>query len=43
MKENKLIQMTELEKRVRSCTFSHDGKSLACGLTDGSFVVLSTA
>lgn len=34
--------MTKLEKRIRSCSFSADGKSLACGLSDGRLVIVNT-
>ena len=40
MKDNSLSKITELEHRIRSCTFSMDGQSLACGLSDGTLVVL---
>ncbi len=42
LKENKLIKITELEKQIRSCSFSKDESSLACGLIDGTLVVLKT-
>jgi WD40 repeat protein len=41
LKEKRLLKITELEKKVRSCSFSGDGKHLACGLTDGLLVVLN--
>lgn len=40
LKENKLLKIAQLEKRIRSCSFSLDGKSLACGLSDGTLVIL---
>ncbi len=40
MKSKKLIGVTELDAKVRSCSFSADGKFLACGLSEGTLVVL---
>ena len=40
MKNNRMVKMTQLEHKIRSCSFSADGKSLACGLSDGTLVVL---
>jgi hypothetical protein len=34
--------MTKLSTAIRSCALHPDGSQLACGLTDGSFVVLKT-
>ncbi len=42
LKENKLINLALLEKRIRSCSFSGDAKSLACGLSDGTLTILKT-
>ncbi len=30
----------KLDKKIRSCSFNADEKLLACGLTDGTLVVL---
>ena len=42
MKTNKQTKMAALEHRIRSCSFNPDGSSLACGLSDGTLVVLKT-
>jgi WD40 repeat protein len=42
IKNNKIISITQLESKVRSCSFSADAMSLACGLSDGTLVVLKT-
>ena len=42
MKNNKQIKMAELEHKIRSCSFNEDGSSLACGLSDGTLVVIKT-
>jgi WD40 repeat protein len=42
IKDNSLNKITELEHRIRSCAFNVDGQSLACGLSDGTLVVLKT-
>ena len=42
MKDNKQTKMTLLEHRIRSCSFNKDSTSLACGLSDGTLVVLKT-
>lgn len=41
LRENKLIKIRELEKQIRSCAFSADGKHLACGLVEGVLQVLN--
>ncbi len=41
LREKRLIKITELEKKIRSCSFSADGKHIACGLTDGLLVVIN--
>jgi echinoderm microtubule-associated protein-like 6 len=42
LKTNKLIKIAELGQKVRSCDFSIDEKYLACGLSNGTLVVLKT-
>lgn len=42
MRTNKLLKVTELENKIRSCSFNADGSSLACGLSDGTLVILKT-
>lgn len=42
IKTKKLVKIVELEKKVRSCAFNKDSTHLACGLSDGTLVVLNT-
>ena len=42
LKDNKLLKIAQLDKRIRSCSFSKDGKFLACGQSDGSLVIINT-
>ena len=42
MKNNKQIRMAELEHKIRSCAFNEDGSAIACGLSDGTLVVVKT-
>lgn len=41
LKNNILLKMNRLDHRIRSCSFSIDSKQLACGLSDGSLIVLN--
>jgi hypothetical protein len=36
------MKIIELEKKIRSCAFNHDQTALACGLSDGTLVVLNS-
>ncbi|CAF0889090.1 unnamed protein product [Brachionus calyciflorus] len=40
-KTNKILKIAELEKKIRSCDFNNDQTHLACGLSDGTLVVLN--
>ena len=41
LNEKKLLKITELESKIRSCAFSADGKHIACGLSEGKLVIVN--